>query len=168
MHCGYLSLRNNWSTDCWKLSLMNTGTSTTRTRSTRKFFLPLLLPLPPPLPEASECATSVTAAFSRSDPSRVLHDLRLKPLHPRDHRLLQPLHLFLLPRLLLLRTSQQRLLEEELDGGVVMQHVRHQHHSERGSQGSHVTDVTAACGPATSGRGAGRTSGGGCFCPRGA
>ena len=54
MHCGYLSLRHNWKTNCWNLSLMNTGTSTTRTRSTRKFFLPLLLPLPPPLPPPSE------------------------------------------------------------------------------------------------------------------
>ena len=32
MHCGYLSLRHNWNTDCWNLSLMITGTSTTKTQ----------------------------------------------------------------------------------------------------------------------------------------
>ena len=46
MHCGYLSLRHNWNTNCWNLSLMITGTSRTlsRTNTARKFFLlPLFL-----------------------------------------------------------------------------------------------------------------------------
>ena len=60
MHCGYLSLRHNCSTNCRNMSLMITETSTTlsRPRSTRKFvLLPLFLsprrhgdvagPLPP-------------------------------------------------------------------------------------------------------------------------
>ena len=77
----------------------------------------------------------------------------LKLLLKRVQHLLLPLLLLLLLRLLLLLllhsplppvqlrlTSLQRLLEEVLEGAVVMHHVRHQHHRERRSPSSHVTD----------------------------
>ena len=63
---------------------MNTGTSTTKTRSTRKFFLPLLLPLLPPLgppPEGIGARHERDCSFLEVRelgpiPSRVHHDLR--------------------------------------------------------------------------------------------
>ena len=119
---------------------LSTTSAATRESTARKFLLlPLcLLPprLPPPPPEGFGVRNEYDCSFLEVRelgpvPSRVLHDLRLKP------------PLFLLPRLLLLlfRTSQQRLLEEALDRGSVELVVRrHRRHDERGSPGSHVTE----------------------------
>ena len=113
MHCGYLSLRNNWNTkslrrNCWNLSLIVTGTSTAVSRKStpRKLFLPPLLPLPPP---RLGDARGQRLCADLGDPALLLR-------RPESSRHSEQLHLFLRtpPQLLLLLPSlQQRALEEK-------------------------------------------------------
>ena len=119
MHCGYLSLRHNWNIKslrrkCWNSSLMVTGTSTAASRksTSRKLFLPLLLPLPPPRLGGARGQRLCT---DLGDPALLLR-------RPESRRHSEQLHLFLRtpPQLLLLPSLQQRALEEKGDQWAVV------------------------------------------------